>query len=98
MKPGVDALQGLPLLANCTPAMLARLNAVADLAGLVADEVLFRQGDQVNELNILTAGYAVKRSCSRMAMTRLSMSSNQSHRSGYLLHCSEAPHRWAVGP
>ena len=59
MKPGVDALQSLPLLANCTPAMLARLNAVSDLARLGANEVLFRQGDQVNELNILTAGYAV---------------------------------------
>jgi CRP-like cAMP-binding protein len=56
---GVDALQSLPLLANCTPAMLARLNAVADLARLGPDEVLFRQGVQLNELNILTAGYAV---------------------------------------
>jgi len=59
MKPGVDALQSLPLLANCTPAVLARLNAVADLARLGPDEVLIRQGDRVNELNILTAGYAV---------------------------------------
>ena len=59
MKPGVDALQGLPLLANCTPAMLARLNAVSDLARLGPDEVLFREGDQVNELNILISGYAV---------------------------------------
>ena len=59
MKPGVEALQGLPILANCTPAMLARLNAVADLARLGPDEILIRQGDQVNELNILTAGYAV---------------------------------------
>jgi CRP/FNR family transcriptional activator FtrB len=59
MKPGVDALQSLPLLATCTPAMLTRLNAVSDLARLGANEVLFRQGDQVNELNILTAGYAV---------------------------------------
>jgi CRP-like cAMP-binding protein len=59
MKPGVDALQRLPLLATCTPAMLTRLNAVSDLARLGANEVLFRQGDQLNELNILTAGYAV---------------------------------------
>jgi CRP-like cAMP-binding protein len=59
MKPGVEALQGLPILANCTPAMLARLNAVPDLARLGPDEVLFREGDQVNELNILISGYAV---------------------------------------
>ncbi len=59
MKPGIDALQSLPLLATCTPAMLTRLNAVSDLARLGANEVLFRQGDQLNELNILTAGYAV---------------------------------------
>ncbi len=59
MKPGIDALQSLPLLATCTPAMLTRLNAVSDLARLGANEVLFRQGDHLNELNILTAGYAV---------------------------------------
>jgi CRP-like cAMP-binding protein len=59
MKPGVEALRGLPILANCTPAMLARLNAVSDLARLGPDEVLFRQGDRGNELNILISGYAV---------------------------------------
>jgi CRP-like cAMP-binding protein len=59
MEPGVEALQGLPILANCTPAMLARLNAVSDLARLGPDEILFRQGDQVNELNILISGHAV---------------------------------------
>jgi CRP-like cAMP-binding protein len=59
MKPGIDTLQSLPLLATCTPAMLTRLNAVSDLARLGPDEVLFREGDQVNELNILISGYAV---------------------------------------
>ena len=39
--------------------MLARLNAVSDLARLGPDEVLFRQGDQANELNILISGHAV---------------------------------------
>jgi CRP-like cAMP-binding protein len=59
MRPGIDTLQGLPLLATCTPAMLTRLNAVSDLARLGPDEVLFREGDQINELNILISGYAV---------------------------------------
>ena len=49
----------LALLATCPPAVLTRLNAVSDLARLGPDEVLFREGDQVNELNILISGYAV---------------------------------------
>jgi CRP-like cAMP-binding protein len=59
MRPGLEALQNLSLLASCPPAALARINAASDLARLGPREVLFREGDQVTELNILISGYAV---------------------------------------
>src|ERR1700675_1670799 len=59
MKPGVEALRALPLFADCTPAVLARLNDIADLARLGPDETLFHEGDRLDELNILLSGYAI---------------------------------------
>jgi CRP-like cAMP-binding protein len=57
MKPGIEALRGIPLLAACTTEVLARLNDVADLARLGPDEPLFREGDLLEELNVLISGY-----------------------------------------
>jgi CRP/FNR family transcriptional regulator, dissimilatory nitrate respiration regulator len=59
MKPGVEVLRDLPLFATCTPAVLARLNDIADLARVGPDETLFREGDRLDELNILLSGYAI---------------------------------------
>jgi CRP-like cAMP-binding protein len=59
MRPGIEALRGIPLLAACTAEVLARLNNSADLARLGPDEPLFREGDPLEELNVLISGYAV---------------------------------------
>lgn len=56
MKPGMDALAKLPLLDQCDPALLARLNEAADLARLGPDEELFSEGEILSEVNILVAG------------------------------------------
>jgi CRP/FNR family transcriptional activator FtrB len=59
MRPGVEALRAVPLFAACTPAVLVRLNDISDLARLGPDETLFREGDRLEELNILVSGYAI---------------------------------------
>jgi CRP/FNR family transcriptional regulator, transcriptional activator FtrB len=59
MRPGVEALQALALFAACTPAVLTQLNDVADLERLGPNEVLFREGVRLDELNILLSGYAI---------------------------------------
>ncbi len=60
MKPGIEALTALPLFAAFSAAQIAALNNVADLARLGPDEVLFREGDQLAELNILLAGFVAE--------------------------------------
>jgi CRP/FNR family transcriptional activator FtrB len=57
MKPGVEALRAIPLFAAFPPAVLTRLNDTADLARLGPDEVLFREGDRLAELNIVVSGF-----------------------------------------
>jgi CRP-like cAMP-binding protein len=59
MKPGIEALRGIPLFAACTAEVLARLNDSADLARLGPDEPLFREGDRLEELNVLISGYVM---------------------------------------
>jgi CRP/FNR family transcriptional activator FtrB len=59
MKPGIEALRGIPLFAACTDEVLARLNDSADLARLGPDDLLFREGDHLEELNVLISGYVV---------------------------------------
>jgi CRP-like cAMP-binding protein len=59
MRPGVEVLRALPLFAACASAVLTRINDIADLARLGPDEVLFRQNERLDELNILVSGYAV---------------------------------------
>ena len=59
MKPGIAALRAVSLFATCSPAVLAHLDDIADLARLGPNEPLFRQGDRLNELNILVSGYVV---------------------------------------
>ncbi len=57
MRPGVEALRGLPLLRSFDLALLGTLNELADLARIGPGEVLFHQGDRTEELNILVSGY-----------------------------------------
>lgn len=60
MRPGVETLAALPLLASFSTAQIATLNNLADLARLGPDEVLFREGDRLAEFNILLAGYVAE--------------------------------------
>ncbi len=60
MKPGIEALAALPLLAAFSGAQIAALNNLADLARLGPDETLFREGHQLAELNILLAGFVAE--------------------------------------
>jgi CRP/FNR family transcriptional activator FtrB len=64
MRPGTEALRALRLFADCTPAVLARLNHIADLVRLGPDEIFIRQGDRLDELNILIFG-TVLATCSQ---------------------------------
>jgi CRP-like cAMP-binding protein len=59
MTPGIEALRAIPLLAACAAGVLMRLNDSADLARLGPDELLFHEGDHLEQLNILISGYAV---------------------------------------
>jgi CRP-like cAMP-binding protein len=63
MKPGIEALAALPLFASFRASQIAALNDLADLARLGPDEVLFREGDQMAELNILLAGFVTETHC-----------------------------------
>jgi CRP-like cAMP-binding protein len=56
MKPGVHALQSLPLLADLSERDLATLDQSADLVRFGPDETLFQAGDQLSELNYLLTG------------------------------------------
>jgi CRP-like cAMP-binding protein len=56
LKPGTEALRALPFFTGCAPELLTALNDSADLARCGPDEVLFRPGDRLTELNFLTAG------------------------------------------
>jgi CRP/FNR family transcriptional activator FtrB len=60
VKPGTGALAALPLFAAFSASQIAALNKLADLARLGQDEVLFREGDQLAELNILLAGFVAE--------------------------------------
>jgi CRP/FNR family transcriptional activator FtrB len=57
MKPGTEAIQGLPILGECDGGLLARLNDTADLARVGPDEELFREGEILQELTFLVAGH-----------------------------------------
>ena len=60
MRPGIETLAALPLLASFNASQIAVLNNLADLARLGPDEVLFREGDRLAELNILLAGFVAE--------------------------------------
>jgi len=57
MRPGTETLAALPLLAAFSAAQVAALNRHADLARLGPDEVLFREGEPIEELNIVLSGF-----------------------------------------
>ena len=60
MRPGPQALAALPLFAAFSAAHIAVLNDIADLARVGPDEVLYRAGDQLDELNILLTGFVAE--------------------------------------
>ena len=60
VRPGIETLAALRLLTAFSAAQIAALNKLADLARLGPDEVLFREGDQLAELNILLAGFVAE--------------------------------------
>ena len=57
MRPGLETLRSLRLFASFDDELLGRLNDRADLARVGPGEVLFKEGDPAEELNILLAGY-----------------------------------------
>jgi CRP/FNR family transcriptional activator FtrB len=57
MRPGVEALAEVPLFEGQTGGFLKELNELADLARVGPNEVLFRQGEPLEELNILLSGF-----------------------------------------
>lgn len=57
MRPGLDLLRGVPFLSACSEAELIALDGIGDLARVGPEEVLYREGDTVSEINVLTAGY-----------------------------------------
>jgi CRP-like cAMP-binding protein len=56
MKPGLEALRSLPLLADLPAKDLAALDHSADLVRFGPDETLFEAGNQLSELNYLLIG------------------------------------------
>jgi CRP/FNR family transcriptional activator FtrB len=60
MRPGRDTLKALPFLSGFAEEHLATLNEVADLARVGPDEVLFQEGEQLGELNILLSGFVIE--------------------------------------
>jgi CRP/FNR family transcriptional regulator, transcriptional activator FtrB len=60
MKPGTEALGAIPLFASFSASQIATLNESADLARVGPDEILFREGDRLLELNILLAGFVTE--------------------------------------
>jgi len=59
MRPGIEALSGLPLFRPFDAKLLQQLNELADLARIGPGETLFEEGDRRGELNILTSGYVM---------------------------------------
>jgi CRP-like cAMP-binding protein len=57
MKPGTETLAALPLLTAFNAGQIAALDRHADLARLGPDEVLFREGEPLAELNIVLSGF-----------------------------------------
>jgi CRP-like cAMP-binding protein len=60
VRPGIETLAALPLLVSFSASQIAALNNLADMARLGPDEVLFGEGDQLAELNILLAGFVAE--------------------------------------
>ena len=60
MRPGIDALAALPLFAHFGTSQIDALNELADLARVGPDEELFREGDRLDELHILLAGFVTE--------------------------------------
>ena len=60
VRPDTAALAALPLFASFGAAQIAALHKLADLARVGADEVLFREGDRLAELNILLSGFVAE--------------------------------------
>jgi CRP-like cAMP-binding protein len=60
VRPGLEALAGLPLFASFGTGHIGVLNELADLARVGPDEVLFREGDRLDELHVLLAGFVTE--------------------------------------
>ena len=60
MRTGVEVLAALPLFRSFGPSQIAVLNELADLARVGPDEALFREGDRLEELNILLTGFVTE--------------------------------------
>jgi CRP-like cAMP-binding protein len=56
MKPGSEALRGLPFVGECSDDLLGRLNEASDLVRVGPDEELFRAGEILHELTFLVVG------------------------------------------
>jgi CRP-like cAMP-binding protein len=56
MKPGSEALRGLPVVGGCSDDLLGRLNEASDLVRVGPDEELFRAGEILHELTFLVVG------------------------------------------
>jgi CRP/FNR family transcriptional activator FtrB len=59
MRPGVDLLRSISILETCRPSLIERLNELAQFERLGPDEVLFREGDLLDDLHILLAGHVL---------------------------------------
>jgi CRP-like cAMP-binding protein len=60
VRPGLEALAGLPLFASFGASRIGALNELADLARVGPDEQLFREGDRLDDLHILLAGFVTE--------------------------------------
>src|SRR3954451_18111538 len=60
MRPAFATLRALPLFAAFSDAQIAALKDLADLERLGPDESLFRDGDRLEEFNILLAGFVTE--------------------------------------
>jgi len=69
MRPGIEQLRELTLFADLDEDQLSAINEVADLARIGPQEVLFRQGDRLSELTVLTAGFVAETVVTRATET-----------------------------
>src|SRR5262245_25782813 len=60
MRPGLPILSNLNLFASLDADDLGALNEAADLARIGPNEVLFREGDVLDQLQILIGGLAIE--------------------------------------